>query len=152
MAAARAVLHGAARKLDLLVDDGGGVVFGGVSIHAHGASRPTGLRSLWAKLAAAEQGTSLGSDDPRLRVEADGRLLVDLDEPVHRLQAALSAGSGEMELLLQLARGPRTVRATRLAVTGRDFGYQADGCRVGPVRARVWTLHPGVWQLLLPVA
>jgi hypothetical protein len=150
--AARAVLHGAARKLDLLVDDGGGVVFGGVSIHAHSTGRASGLRSLWAKLAAAEQATPLGSEEPRLRVEADGRLLVDLDEPVLRLQAALSAGSGEMELLLQLARGPRTVRATRLAVTGRGFGYQADGCRVGPVRGRVWTVHPGVWQLLLPLA
>lgn len=152
VAAARAVLHGAARKLDLLVDDGGGVVFGGVRLHGHRPGRPSGLRSLWAKLAAAEQGTSLTSEQPRLRVEVDGRVLVDVHEPVHRLQIRLAAGMGEMELLLHVAGGPRTVRAARLAVAGRGFGYEADGCRVGPVRARVWTVHPGVWQLLLPLA
>ncbi|MER5861897.1 diacylglycerol kinase [Kitasatospora sp. NPDC002040] len=152
VAAARAVLNGTARKLDLLVDDGGGVVLGAVGIHGHGRPRTGGLRSLWAKLAAAEQGTPLGSDEPRLRVEADGRLLIDVHEPVHGLRITLAAGSGEMELLLRSADGERTVRAARLAVAGRGFGYEADGCRVGPVRARVWTVHPGVWQLLLPAA
>ncbi|MFJ4094521.1 diacylglycerol kinase [Kitasatospora sp. NPDC089913] len=63
VAAARAVLTGAARKLDLLVDDGGGVALGGVRISGGGtrrpAGRPGGWRSLWAKLAAAEQATAL---------------------------------------------------------------------------------------------
>ncbi|MFB6887889.1 diacylglycerol kinase [Kitasatospora sp. NPDC056327] len=67
VAAARAVLAGAARKLDLLVDDGGGVALGGVRIQGTGARRPAGRpvgrpggwRSLWAKLAAAEQATVL---------------------------------------------------------------------------------------------
>ncbi|MFJ8435186.1 diacylglycerol kinase [Kitasatospora sp. NPDC094019] len=63
VAAARAVLTGAVRKLDLLVDDGGGVALGGVRISGAGArrpgGRPGGWRSLWAKLAAAEQATAL---------------------------------------------------------------------------------------------
>ncbi|MFE6744361.1 diacylglycerol kinase [Kitasatospora purpeofusca] len=63
VAAARAVLTGAARKLDLLVDDGGGVALGGVRISGGGTRRPVGRpggwRSLWAKLAAAEQATAL---------------------------------------------------------------------------------------------
>lgn len=63
VAAARAVLTGTARKLDLLVDDGGGVALGGVRISGGGArrpgGRPGGWRSLWAKLAAAEQATAL---------------------------------------------------------------------------------------------
>ncbi|MFD4906520.1 diacylglycerol kinase [Kitasatospora purpeofusca] len=63
VAAARAVLTGTARKLDLLVDDGGGVALGGVRISGVGArrpgGRPGGWRSLWAKLAAAEQATAL---------------------------------------------------------------------------------------------
>ncbi|MDY0812900.1 diacylglycerol kinase [Kitasatospora purpeofusca] len=63
VAAARAVLAGAARKLDLLVDDGGGVALGGVRISGGGTrrpgGRPGGWRSLWAKLAAAEQATAL---------------------------------------------------------------------------------------------
>lgn len=66
VAAARAVLTGAARKLDLLVDDGGGVALGGVRISGAGTrrpgGRPGGWRSLWAKLAAAEQATALTPD------------------------------------------------------------------------------------------
>ncbi|MFD0348636.1 diacylglycerol kinase [Kitasatospora aburaviensis] len=65
VAAARAVLSGVPRKLDLLVDDGGGVALGGVRIAGGGVrrtmGRTSGWRSLWAKLAAAEQGTSLTS-------------------------------------------------------------------------------------------
>lgn len=152
VAAARAVIHGTARKLDLLVDDGGGVVLGEVRVHGGWSARPGALRSLWAKLAAAEQGTPPVPDAHRLRIEADGRLLADLPHAVHRLLVSLPAGSGEMELRLHTAAGPRTLRAARLTVAGRGFGYEADGYRIGPVRTRVWTVHPGVWQLLVPAA
>ncbi|MCX4753855.1 diacylglycerol kinase [Kitasatospora purpeofusca] len=76
VAAARAVLTGTARKLDLLVDDGGGVALGGVRISGGGARRPGGRpgrwRSLWAKLAAAEQATVLTPERTGTGTAADG--------------------------------------------------------------------------------
>ncbi|MEE1785691.1 diacylglycerol kinase [Streptomyces sp. SP17BM10] len=162
--AARAVLSGAPRKLDLLVDDGGGVALGGVRIAGAGArrliGRPGGWRSLWAKLAAAEQGNALTVEateqDSRIRVEADGRLLADVHRPVRLVQVSLpcgaSDGSGVMEVVV---RGPGALvraRAASVSVVGRGFGYEVDGRPVGPVRARTWTVHPAAWGLLLPAA
>ncbi|MFB8239702.1 diacylglycerol kinase [Kitasatospora purpeofusca] len=76
VAAARAVLTGAARKLDLLVDDGGGVALGGVRISGGGTrravGRPGGWRSLWAKLAAAEQATALTPEPAGAGAGPDG--------------------------------------------------------------------------------
>ncbi|MFE6868505.1 diacylglycerol kinase [Kitasatospora sp. NPDC057692] len=172
VAAARAVLAGAARKLDLLVDDGGGVALGGVRISGSGVrrpvGRPSGWRSLWAKLAAAEQGTVLtpertgpvrgepGPEGPssRLRVEADGRLLADVHRPVRVVQVTLpsgdAAGEGVMEIVVRAPGALLRARAASVSVAGRGFGYEADGHPVGPVRARTWTVHPGCWGLLLP--
>ncbi|MEV6973422.1 diacylglycerol kinase family protein [Kitasatospora sp. NPDC093806] len=183
VAAARAVLAGAARKLDLLVDDGGGVALGGVRISGGGTrrtvGRPSGWRSLWAKLAAAEQGTALtpghgdhterGREtdhavrparaeraDPRLRVEADGRLLADVHRPVRVVQVTLpsgeAVGEGVMEIVVRAPGALLRARAASVSVVGRGFGYEADGHAVGPVRARTWTVHPGCWGLLLPAA
>lgn len=97
--AARAVLSGVARRLDLLVDDGGGVALGGVRITGGGArrlvGRTGGWRSLWAKLAAAEQANALtaeaGDHSSRVRVEADGRLLADVHRPVRLVELTLPA-------------------------------------------------------------
>ncbi|WP_344340101.1 diacylglycerol kinase [Kitasatospora putterlickiae] len=178
VAAARAVLAGAVRKLDLLVDDGGGVALGGVRIAGSGvrrpAGRPGGWRSLWAKLAAAEQGTvltseragrngpagrpepGLGEPNSRLRVEADGRLLADVHRPVRVVQVSLpsgdAAGEGVMEIVVRTPGALLRARAASVSVAGRGFGYEADGHPVGPVRARTWTVHPGCWGLLLPTA
>ncbi|MFE7561722.1 diacylglycerol kinase [Kitasatospora sp. NPDC057500] len=178
VAAARAVLAGAVRKLDLLVDDGGGVALGGVRISGSGirrpAGRPSGWRSLWAKLAAAEQGTVLtpervgrtaaagtaepgpGEPSSRLRVEADGRLLADVHRPVRVVQVTLpsgdAAGEGVMEIVVRAPGALLRARAASVSVAGRGFGYEADGHPVGPVRARTWTVHPGCWGLLLPAA
>ncbi|MER7705213.1 diacylglycerol kinase [Kitasatospora sp. NPDC097605] len=175
VAAARAVLAGTVRKLDLLVDDGGGVALGGVRISGSGirrpAGRPSGWRSLWAKLAAAEQGTvltperiartgaagraaraepGLGEPSSRLRVEADGRLLADVHRPVRVVQVTLPAGEGVMEIVVRAPGALLRARAASVSVAGRGFGYEADGHPVGPVRARTWTVHPGCWGLLLP--
>lgn len=162
--AARAVLAGVPRKLDLLVDDGGGVALGGVRISGGGArrtvSRTSGWRSLWAKLAAAEQGTSLtiepgkGEHGARLRVEADGRLLADVHRPVRVVEVSLpggeAIGAGVMEVVVRTPGALVRARAATVSVTGRGFGYEADGHPVGPVRVRTWTVHPGAWGLLLP--
>ncbi|MED7949819.1 MULTISPECIES: diacylglycerol kinase [unclassified Streptomyces] len=169
VAAARAVLAGAPRKLDLLVDDGGGVALGGVRIPGGGTRRPvgrsSGWRSLWAKLAAAEQGTVLtpeagaesrGEQGARVRVEADGRLLADVHHPVRAVQVTLPSGEalgeGVMEIVVRTPGALVRVRAASVSVVGRGFGYEADGHPVGPVRARTWTVHPGCWGLLLPAA
>ncbi|MFD4659958.1 diacylglycerol kinase [Kitasatospora sp. NPDC058444] len=162
--AARAVLSGAPRKLDLLVDDGGGVALGGVRITGGGArravGRPGGWRSLWAKLAAAEQANALTPDGAdhgsRVRVEADGRLLADVHRPVRLVQVTLpsgaSDGTGEMEVVVAASGALVRARAASVSVVGRGFDYEADGRPVGPVRARTWTVHPGAWGLLLPAA
>ncbi|MFJ9460508.1 diacylglycerol kinase [Kitasatospora sp. NPDC101447] len=162
--AARAVLSGAPRRLDLLVDDGGGVALGGVRITGGGArrlvSRTGGWRSLWAKLAAAEQANALTPESadrsPRVRVEADGRLLADVHRPVRLVQVTLpsgaSDGTGEMEVVVRVSGALVRARAASVSVAGRGFGYEADGHPVGPVRARTWTVHPGAWGLLLPAA
>ncbi|MFE7593727.1 diacylglycerol kinase [Kitasatospora sp. NPDC057512] len=162
--AARAVLSGAPRRLDLLVDDGGGVALGGVRITGGAARRPVGRpggwRSLWAKLAAAEQANALTPDGTdhgsRVRVEADGRLLADVHRPVRLVQVTLptgaSDGTGEMEVVVAASGALVRARAASVSVVGRGFGYEADGHPVGPVRARTWTVHPGAWGLLLPAA
>ncbi|WP_030255454.1 MULTISPECIES: diacylglycerol kinase family protein [Streptomyces] len=162
--AARAVLSGAPRRLDLLVDDGGGVALGGVRITGGGSrrlvGRSSGWRSLWAKLAAAEQANALtpeGVDhSPRVRVEADGRLLADVHRPVRLVQVTLpsgvSDGTGEMDVVVRASGALVRARAASVSVVGRGFGYEADGHPVGPVRARTWTVHPGAWGLLLPAA
>ncbi|MEU1286572.1 diacylglycerol kinase [Kitasatospora sp. NPDC005856] len=162
--AARAVLSGAPRRLDLLVDDGGGVALGGVRITGGGARRAAGRsggwRSLWAKLAAAEQANALTPDSAdhgsRVRVEADGRLLADVHRPVRLVQVTLpsgaSDGTGEMEVVVAASGALVRARAASVSVVGRGFDYEADGRPVGPVRARTWTVHPGAWGLLLPAA
>lgn len=162
VAAARTVLAGTPRKLDLLVDDGGGVALAAVRIPGGGArrtaGRPGGWRSLWAKLAAAEQGTPLvaepGQHGARLRIEADGRLLADVHRPVRavevRLPAGEAVGEGVMEVLVRAPGQLVRARAAAVSVTGRGFGYEADGHPVGPVRSRTWTVHAGCWGLLLP--
>ncbi|GLW54615.1 diacylglycerol kinase [Kitasatospora phosalacinea] len=148
VAAARAVLGGAARRLDLLLDDGGGVVLAEVRFTGPRQGRTGGWRSLWAKLAAAEQASP--TDPEELRIEADGRLLVDVHQRVRHLRVAMVDGA--MELALDLDGRPQRHRAVLLTVVGRDFGYEADGCPVGPVRHRTWTVRPASWRLLLPAA
>nr|WP_188309421.1 diacylglycerol kinase [Streptomyces sp. CBMA123] len=163
--AARAVLSGAPRTFDLLVDDGGGVALGGVRIIGGGGRRPGGRsggwRSLWAKLAAAEQANALTPEpvdhSPRIRVEADGRLLADVHRPVRLVQLTLTgaggaAGAGVLEVVVRAPGALVRARAASVSVVGRGFGYEADGHPVGPVRARTWTVHPDAWGLLLPAA
>ncbi|MFC0598492.1 hypothetical protein [Streptomyces palmae] len=87
----------------------------------------------------------------RLRVEADGVLLSDLDRPVARV-AVSTPGSGLAEVVVHPvgAGEPRRARARMITVSGPDFHYRADTHTGGPVRTRTWTVLPGAWQLLLP--
>ncbi|MDQ0405236.1 hypothetical protein J2S50_003785 [Streptomyces sp. DSM 40167] len=107
VAAARAVLDGAERRLDLLVDDSDGVVLGAVGIPPVGAGGArerredayavrgeSGVGRPWLRTCQSLVRT-LASSRParaavvpgvagpaRLRVEIDGETLVDLDQPV----------------------------------------------------------------------
>ncbi|MFC5662992.1 diacylglycerol kinase [Kitasatospora misakiensis] len=126
VAAARAVLTGTARKLDLLVDDGGGVALGGVRISGSGARRPVGRpggwRSLWAKLAAAEQGTVL-APEPAGRTEwrergergerGEGAGRTEQGEPVPRAEhSSRLRVEADGRLLADIHRPVRLVQVT----------------------------------------
>ncbi|WP_344582823.1 hypothetical protein [Streptomyces lunalinharesii] len=232
VAAARTVLDGGERPMDLLTDDSDGIVLGGLRIPcgdtfgalpeygAYGASgaaaEPDGRAACgapvadgggadldaeaefghrsWWKPAARTARTALsllaaptaglrGAPRPgapeagagrrgrvpaqrlRLRVEADGALLADLDRPVRGVSVVPWAGDdaavgggparlpgGLAEVVVHWPGGERPLRARARAVTvsGADFHYRADALVGGPVRTRTWTVQPGAWRLQLP--
>lgn len=107
----------------------------------------------------------------RLRVEADGRLLVDVDRPVRLItvrnappaapdrcpdgthEAPPAPDDGLIEVLVCTPPPDDArllVRARTVTVTGRDFSYVADSEVTGPVRSRTWTVLPGAWRLTVP--
>ncbi|MFE7318039.1 hypothetical protein ACFU7T_33810 [Streptomyces sp. NPDC057555] len=96
----------------------------------------------------------------RLRIEADGALLADLDQPVRGVSVVPGAGDGGgaerpgglAEVIVHWPGGERPVRVRARAVTvsGADFHYRADTLVGGPVRTRTWTVQQGAWRLQLP--
>ncbi|WP_415947353.1 diacylglycerol kinase [Streptomyces sp. KLOTTS4A1] len=178
VAAASAVLDGQARQLDLLVDDSDGVVLGDLHIpvlSAGAAGRDPwwapGLRtcqSLVRTLVRTAPGppAAAGPPDPappaagpsggpaRLRVEADGVTLIDLDQPVEDVSVAASHdGRAEVEIrrtALGAASPPLRASAHTITVSGPSFHYRADALTAGPVRTRTWSVRAGAWTLTLP--
>jgi hypothetical protein len=166
VAAARAVLDGVERRLDLLVDDSDGVVLGALRIPppataaaaaepvpARGWLRPyqTLVRSLSARPAPAV--TRPGP--ARLRVEVDGLTVVDLDQPVEGISVIPGGRDGlaEVEVRpLSVGAEATPVRAAgrTVTVTGADFRYRADVGVTGPVRRRTWRVVEGAWGLTVP--
>ncbi|QRX93070.1 hypothetical protein [Streptomyces noursei] len=221
VAAARTVLDGGERPMDLLTDDSDGIVLGGLRIPCgdgagglpgyaaygapgepavHGA---TGGVAGYPGRAAAPGGAGADAADPghrawwkpaartartalsllatpaagggrrgrvpaqrlRLRIEADGALLVDLDRPVRGVSVVPGAGDGgdgtddpagrpgglaEVVVHWPGEERPIRVRARAVTVSGADFHYRADALVGGPVRTRTWTVQPGAWRLRLP--
>ncbi|MFF8643561.1 diacylglycerol kinase family protein [Streptomyces sp. NPDC015345] len=186
VAAARAVLEGAERRLDLLVDESDGVVLGDLRIPPvdGGPPRP-GDRAVASAASARVPGLSRASaadghawlrscqsfvrtlatrpsrvaaapvaGPSRLRVEADGVTLVDLDQPVEGVR--VTAGHGGLAQVevrptsVGAEAAPLRVRARSVTVSGADFRYRADATVTGPVRTRTWTVHQGAWGLTLP--
>ncbi|MDX6349005.1 MAG: hypothetical protein QOF84_3795 [Streptomyces sp.] len=154
--AARAVLDGAERELDLLVDDSGGIVVGALRIPCGGfAVSPTALG--WTPVERAARAARylvrslVANGQPqRLRVEADGVILADLDHPLQEISVR-TAKSGLAEVLVRGSNGgPVSVQARTVTVSGRDFRYRADASVTGPVRTRTWTLQPAAWRLTVP--
>ncbi|MFI0905693.1 hypothetical protein ACH4TE_19500 [Streptomyces sioyaensis] len=226
VAAARAVLDGGERPMDLLTDDSDGIVLGSLRIpggsEATGAGRGASVPQQSSAVAAADpaknpadslaapggpvgavnghrpwwkpyartartalsllsapaagrwaaprsgDGGRAGARRPRgpgqrLRIEADGVLLADLDRPVRGVSVVPGGRSGVdfpgagddgelAEVVVHWGGGTRPVRTRARAVTvsGADFHYRADALIGGPVRTRTWTVQPGAWRLQLP--
>ncbi|MEU0051552.1 diacylglycerol kinase [Streptomyces sp. NPDC006184] len=167
VAAARAVLDGAERRLDLLVDDSDGVVLGALGIPSGpvrvAAAQPVRVllgrpwyRSLVRPLATRPlRLPAVPSPGPtRLRVEVDGETLVDLDQPVETVSVTPgSRGMAEVEvrpLSVGAAATPLLTSGHIVTVTGADFRYRADTAVAGPVRRRTWRVEEGAWGLVLP--
>ncbi|TJZ42267.1 hypothetical protein FCH28_35225 [Streptomyces piniterrae] len=242
VAAARTVLDGGERSMDLLTDDSDGIVLGGLRIPcgggdadrigevdglgaeassgaglgqnghplrsgpgawAAGAAHPLGAsgtagsggggglagvdgdgrRPWWAPAARTARTALALLSSPagglggrrgrvpaqrlRLRVEADGVLLADLDRPVRGVSvvpggedelggAGLAAGGAGADGLAEVvvhwpgSEQPVRARARAVTVSGPDFHYRADAVVGGPVRTRTWTVQPGAWRLTLP--
>ncbi|MFI7385062.1 diacylglycerol kinase [Streptomyces sp. NPDC049813] len=163
VAAARAALDGAERRLDLLVDDSDGVVLGGLRIPPVAApaagARAVGppwlrtCRSLVRTLGAGRAPAPEPGAAARLRVEADGVTLVDLDEPVEGVAVGPATGTGLARVEIRRTAGapPLRTAARTVSVSGADFRYRADDLAVGgPVRRRTWTVQASAWGLALP--
>lgn len=160
VAAARTALDGAVRRLDLLVDDSDGVVLGELRIPA---ARPsTGpphtvwdtCRTLVASLVRPAPPSPTGPSRPhRLRVEADGVLLNDLDRPVEAVAVTAQGDGGLADVVIRTAAGEtHAAEAKAVTVSGPDFRYRADIQVAGPVRTRTWTVRADAWGLVLPAA
>ncbi|MEU5956633.1 diacylglycerol kinase family protein [Streptomyces sp. NPDC047525] len=174
VAAARAVLEGVERRLDLLVDDSDGVVLGTLRIppvtasasesaagSAAGSTAVDGhpwlrtCQSFVRTLAPrARVASAPGPAPARLRVEADGVLVVDLDQPVEGVSVRPGAdGFAEVEVRptsVGAAAQALRVRARTITVSGADFRYRADAVVGGPVRTRTWAVRASAWGLMLP--
>jgi hypothetical protein len=167
VAAARTALDGAVRKLDLLVDDSDGVVLGALHIPSvsalpGAAAVRTGSTTVWDTCRSLVRTLVHPAPPPppssprthRLRVEADGVLLNDLDRPVESVTVTSQGGDGGLaEVVIRPPSAePVTVEAKAVTVSGADFRYRADIHVGGPVRTRTWTVRAGAWGLMLPVA
>lgn len=86
----------------------------------------------------------------RLRVEADGRVLADLDRPVRSVSVSASDG---MAAVVVHHGGPEaavTARAAAVTISGRGFRYRADAELCGPANRRTWRVRPAALRLSLP--
>lgn len=100
----------------------------------------------------ADDATDADPQEPgfRLRVEADGVLLADLDGPAAQVRVVTDPTSGLAQVVIR-PRGPGDplhAEARSVRVWGSDFRYRADALLSPPVRQRTWTAHPNAWRLI----
>ncbi|MEE4492353.1 diacylglycerol kinase [Streptomyces sp. BE230] len=166
VAAARTALDGTVRRLDLLVDDSDGVVLGALRIPPLSGAPGTrsdraGVTAVWdtcrslvrTLVRPAPSEPAAAPATHRLRVEADGVVLNDLDRPVESVTVTSGRGDGGglAEVTIHAPDGdPVTTEAKAVTVSGADFRYRADIQVGGPVRTRTWTVRAGAWGLMLP--
>ncbi|MEV6378672.1 diacylglycerol kinase [Streptomyces sp. NPDC051773] len=95
-----------------------------------------------------------GAGPSRLRVEVDGVILVDLDQPVEAVSITPNAqGGADIEIRpvsVGAEAAPLHAIGHRVTVSGADFRYRADSLVAGPVRTRTWTVREAAWGLTLP--
>ncbi|GCB47330.1 diacylglycerol kinase family protein [Streptomyces sp. NL15-2K] len=171
VAAARAVLDGVERRLDLLVDDSDGVVLGALRIppvsaqtapdaSPDGPSARPWLRTCQSLVRTlvparpAREDVVTGPGPSRLRVEVDGVTLVDLGQPLETVSVTPGA-SGVVEVEIRPASvgaeaSPVRAAGKTVTVVGADFRYHSDAGVAGPVRRRTWTVWEAAWGLTLP--
>ncbi|MFF0889917.1 diacylglycerol kinase [Streptomyces sp. NPDC003456] len=178
VAAARAVLDGVERRMDLMVDDSDGVVLGALRIPP--LSPPPGGEGVREPVADAEDAAGrpwlrtcqslvrtlvpasrpsrpVSPPEPgpsRLRVEVDGETLVDLNQPVEAVSVAPSAsGVASVEVRpvsVGAEASPLLAEGRTVTVSGAHFRYRADTQVSGPVRTRTWVVREGAWSLTVP--
>ncbi|KJK34279.1 diacylglycerol kinase [Streptomyces variegatus] len=177
VAAARAVLDGVERRMDLMVDDSDGVVLGALRIPPlrpspagtgpEAAPDPDDLpgrpwlrtcQSLVRTLVPAGRPSRLAAaPEPgpsRLRVEVDGEMLVDLNQPVEAVSVSpTAAGIASVEVRpvsVGAEASPLLAEGRTVTVSGAHFRYRADTVVSGPVRTRTWVVREGAWGLTIP--
>ncbi len=95
-----------------------------------------------------------GAGPSRLRVEVDGVMLVDLDQPVEAVSITPCPHGGADVEIRPVSVGAEATAlhavGRRVTVSGADFRYRADSLVAGPVRTRTWTVREGAWGLTLP--
>lgn len=94
-----------------------------------------------------------GAGPSRLRVEVDGVMLVDLDQPLEAVSITPGVDGADVEIRpVSVGAEATPLHATgrRVTVSGADFRYRADSLVAGPVRTRTWTVREGAWGLTLP--
>ncbi|MFF7488712.1 diacylglycerol kinase family protein [Streptomyces luteogriseus] len=177
VAAARAVLDGVVRRMDLMVDDSDGVVLGALRIPplrpAPAGALPEDPRDgdavpghPWLRTCQSLVRTLVPAGRPsrvaaapepgpsRLRVEVDGETLVDLDQPVEAVSVAPgAAGIASVEvrpLSVGAEASPLLAEGRTVTVSGAHFRYRADAVVSGPVRTRTWVVREDAWGLTVP--
>ncbi|MFF5982919.1 diacylglycerol kinase family protein [Streptomyces olindensis] len=171
VAAARAVLDGVERRMDLLVDDSDGVVLGALRIPpvTAAAQQPepeTAPGRPWLRTCQSLVRTLVPAGRPsrpaaapepgpsRLRVEVDGETLVDLNQPVEAVSVSPgAAGVASVEVRpvsVGAEASPLLAEGRTVTVSGAHFRYRADAVVSGPVRTRTWVVREGAWGLTVP--
>ncbi|MEU3722237.1 diacylglycerol kinase [Streptomyces sp. NPDC031705] len=143
--AARAALDGVAHPRDLLVDDSGGVVLGGLRISppVSAVRRGGGYRSLLRTLLPGPAAPVWPAH--RLRVEVDGVVLADGDRPVEDVAVRTAGGgAGPAEVLVRLSGAPPLTQwAEAVTVSGVSGLSGASGAAGGSGAARAAGMRGG---------
>ncbi|GGT08648.1 diacylglycerol/lipid kinase family protein [Nonomuraea spiralis] len=145
--AARVVLAGHERAMDLLIDDDGGVVVNAVHLGV-GAQVCTGRRVL---MAGVGNGATIGGGTPLTPAARPDDGLAEVvvsyaTGPLARL--AYAAG-------LRRGRHParpdvRTFRGRRITIAGGPVPASVDGTLEQVAQGRTWIVRPAAWRVLAP--
>jgi diacylglycerol kinase (ATP) len=176
--AARVVVEGKVRPMDVIVDELGEIVVNNVHIGAGAQASRRGAR--WKERLGSVGvgsvnlgklgypiGAALAAFHPpsvHMHVEVDGEVVTELtpeaDPRDGKVDVMISHAVGPVAKVgyaLRLSRGEhhhrddvQYLRATQVAVSGDEFWISADGEISGPERQRTWHVEPGAYSFILP--